>query len=211
MNYLYIIFEKLPEEKKKRIINACIKEFSIGGYTNASTNNIVKEAGIAKGALFGYFGNKRDLYLYILDYAIEYYINYMLDRMKVNNPDFFQRLLDWAEMKISISSEDPVVYNFFATAFFNVPEILKTDIQVRYNKLYEKGYQLSIDGIDLSKFRDDIDKQKAIELIMLSLNEILDKKIKSYKVSYDNGYSQRYQSFKELKEYVNIFKKVFYK
>jgi len=131
--------------------------------------------------------------------------------MKVNNPDFFQRIVDWVEMKISISTEEPAVYNFFAAAFFNVPEILKTDIQVRYKKLYEKGYQLSIDGIDLSKFRDDIDKQKAIELIMLSLNGILDKKIESYKASDDTGYSHRCQSFQELKEYVDLLRKVYYK
>ena len=208
---MYNNFEKLPEEKKKRIIDACIKEFSKGAYDNASTNNIVKDAGIAKGALFGYFGNKKHLYLYILDYAIEYYINYMLDRMKVNNLDFFQRILDWAELKISISTEEPAVYNFFAAAFFNVPEILETDIQVRYKRLYEKGYTLSIDGIDLSKFRDDIDRQKAIELVMLSLNGILEKKIESYKALNDNGYSHRQQSFQELKEYMDILKKVFYK
>lgn len=208
---MYNNFEKLPEEKKKRIIDACIKEFSKCGYDNASTNNIIKEAGIAKGALFGYFGNKKDLYLYILDYAIKYYINYMLERMNDNNPDFFQRILDWATLKISISTEEPAVYNFFAAAFFNVPEILKTDIEIRYKRLYEKGYTLSIDGIDLSKFRDDIDRQKAIELVMLSLNGILEKKIESYKALNDNGYSHRQQSYQDLKEYVDLLRKVFYK
>jgi len=208
---LHANFEKLPEEKKRKITDACIKEFSLGGYMNASTNNIVKEAGISKGALFVYFKNKKDLYLYILDYAIEYYINYMQKRMKNNNPDFFQRILDWAELKIDISTEKPAVYNFFASAFFNVPEILKEDIEIRYKKLYETGYNLSVEGIDWTKLREDIDKQKALELIMLSLNGILEKKIKSYKASNDNGYSHRCQSFQELKEYVDILKKVFYK
>ncbi|MDV3428916.1 MAG: TetR/AcrR family transcriptional regulator [Bacillota bacterium] len=204
-------FEKLTEEKRKRIIDACIKEFSLSGYMNASTNNIVKEAGISKGALFVYFRNKQELYLYVLDYAIEYYIDYMQKRMKVNDPDFFQRILDWAELKIDISTEEPEVYNFFASAFFNVPEILKDDIEIRYKKLYETGYKLSVEGIDWTKFRDDIDKQKALELIMLSLNGILEKKIKSYKALDDNGYGKRYQSYKELEEYVDLLRKVFYK
>lgn len=204
-------FEKLPEDKRKRIINACIKEFSKGSYDNASTNNIVKEAGISKGALFVYFKNKKDLYLYILDWTIKYYIEYMQNRIKINNPDLFQRILDWAQLKITVSTEEPVIYNFFASAFFNVPETLKDDIKERYEKLYETGCRLSEEGIDFSKFREDIDRQKSLDLIMLSLNGILDKKIKSCKASVDNGYAKRQQSYEELKDYAAILKKVFYK
>ena len=73
-------FEKLPEQKKKKIIDACIKEFSKNGYVNASTNNIVLNAGISKGSLFNYFDNKKKLYLYILDYAINFYVDLMLKK-----------------------------------------------------------------------------------------------------------------------------------
>lgn len=204
-------FEKLPEEKKKKIIDVCINEFSKGGYNNASTNNIVKEAGIAKGALFNYFRNKKELFLYILDYSTDYYVNYMIEKMKVNNPDLFMRILEWAELKMSISVEEPEVYNFFAFAFINVPEELKDDIETRYNKLYDKGYKLTLDDIDLSKFREDIDIQKAIELIILSLNGILDKRLKMYKYRMDNGYGCMNQSYDELKEYMIVLRKVFYK
>lgn len=204
-------FEKLPEEKKKKIIDACINEFSKGGYNNASTNNIVKEAGIAKGALFKYFRNKKELYLYILDYMTDYYINYMIKKMKVNNPDLFMRILEWAELKISISVEEPAAYNFFAFAFINVPEELKDDIEARYNKLYDKGYKLTLEDIDLSKFRDDVDKQKAIELIILSLNGILEKYLKLYKSRGDNGYGRIKQSYEEIKEYMTVLRRVFYR
>lgn len=65
------VFESLPAEKKKRILIAALKEFSEKGYEQASTNSIVKEAGISKGILFHYFKTKRDLYLYVVLYRIE--------------------------------------------------------------------------------------------------------------------------------------------
>jgi len=60
-------FENLPEEKKKRIIDAAMDEFSENSYNAASLNRIVKAAGISKGSLYQYFADKRDLYFFLLD------------------------------------------------------------------------------------------------------------------------------------------------
>ncbi len=56
-----VISEKLKSltlDKQERIINASLAEFARNGYERASTNEIVKEAGISKGSLFVYFNNK---------------------------------------------------------------------------------------------------------------------------------------------------------
>ena len=54
-------FFDLKQEKQDRMINASLKIFSRGGYRHASTDEIVKEAGISKGLLFHYFGSKLEL------------------------------------------------------------------------------------------------------------------------------------------------------
>ena len=59
------VLQKLDTEKKNRIINSAIEEFSKYPFNKASTNNIVKNAEISKGLLFHYFGNKKELYEYI--------------------------------------------------------------------------------------------------------------------------------------------------
>jgi len=51
-------FDKLKPEKRERIINAALKEFARNGYEKASTNEIIKEAEIAKGKNNGYHGIK---------------------------------------------------------------------------------------------------------------------------------------------------------
>lgn len=208
---MYNNFDKLSDDKKNIIIEASIREFANKGYIAASTNNIVKEANISKGALFNYFTNKKNLYLYVTDYAIEYYVKYMIDRMKISNPDIFQRILEWQELKISISTENPTVYKFFASVFINTPDELRNDIGERYKKLKEYSEKLTLSDVDLSLFRDDIDKQKALEIIVMSLNGILENSNVLFKSLDDYGYDNRNQFYIKLREYIVVLRKVFYK
>ena len=48
-------FFDLKKEKQDRMINAALKAFAVNGYKRASTDEIVKDAGISKGLLFHYF------------------------------------------------------------------------------------------------------------------------------------------------------------
>ena len=64
-------FFDLKQEKQDRMINASLKIFSRGGYRHASTDEIVKEAGISKGLLFHYFGSKLGLYGFLFDYSAD--------------------------------------------------------------------------------------------------------------------------------------------
>jgi AcrR family transcriptional regulator len=62
-------FFNLPEEKRRLIIDHAIQEFAEHDYNSASISNIVAQAGIAKGSLYQYFSDKRDLYLYLITLA----------------------------------------------------------------------------------------------------------------------------------------------
>jgi AcrR family transcriptional regulator len=54
-------FEKLPQEKQERILEAAAKVFTEHGYEKASLNLMLAEAGISKGAAYYYFTDKADL------------------------------------------------------------------------------------------------------------------------------------------------------
>ena len=62
-------FNNLPEQKRKRIIDLAIEEFAANPYDVASISNLVREAGIAKGSLYQYFEDKKDLYCYLIEVA----------------------------------------------------------------------------------------------------------------------------------------------
>lgn len=65
-------FFDLKKEKQDRILNAVLKIFAKNGYRRASTDEMVKEAGISKGLLFHYFGTKAGLYSFVCSYAVKY-------------------------------------------------------------------------------------------------------------------------------------------
>ena len=59
-------FLKLPEEKKKRILQAGFQEFARYPYRDASINRIIKEAEISRGSFYTYFEDKMGLLCFIL-------------------------------------------------------------------------------------------------------------------------------------------------
>ncbi len=60
-------FINLPDDKKNKIIQASIKEFSNATYEKASINKIIKDAGISRGSFYMYFEDKTDLTMYLLE------------------------------------------------------------------------------------------------------------------------------------------------
>lgn len=57
------LFDRIPQEKRNRILQVAIEEFACYGYENANTNTIAKKADISVGSLYKYFENKEDLFL----------------------------------------------------------------------------------------------------------------------------------------------------
>ena len=62
-------FWNLPEEKREALVGIALEEFARNDYAVASVSRIVARAGIAKGSVYQYFEDKRDLFLYLLDHA----------------------------------------------------------------------------------------------------------------------------------------------
>ena len=63
-------FENLKAEKKERVTQALLHEFSAYPLERAQVARIVKEAGIARGAFYKYFDGLPDAYAYTLKTAL---------------------------------------------------------------------------------------------------------------------------------------------
>lgn len=64
-------FLNLPDEKRTRITELALDEFSTYPYRQASLSRIVSRAGIAKGSMYQYFENKLDLYRWLVTQELE--------------------------------------------------------------------------------------------------------------------------------------------
>lgn len=81
-----VTFYNLSDEKKNRIFDAALQEFSVRTYSQASLNQIIKNAGIPKGSFYQYFENKEDIYLYMIEVILKEKTE-ILNHVKGMDPD----------------------------------------------------------------------------------------------------------------------------
>lgn len=102
-------FFNLPQAKREKIIDAAIDEFAKSPYERASLSQIVTDAGIAKGSMYQYFENKRELYLYIIDLVYQKK-KIFLQGVFINNSDFFATLKKYYKKSYLFAVEYPLYH-----------------------------------------------------------------------------------------------------
>ncbi|KGM97475.1 AcrR family transcriptional regulator [Clostridium novyi A str. 4552] len=112
-------FLNLSRERQKEIINVSLKEFSSHNFETSSMNKIITELGIAKGSFYRYFKNKKDLYLFLLDYAVDKKIDYLERHIDTESNNFFDiyRSVVFNYMKFDLTF--PIMSRFLRGAVEN--------------------------------------------------------------------------------------------
>ena len=111
-------FLRLNDEKKKKLIDASFKEFSLYNFNDVSINRIIKEAGISRGSFYMYFVDKKDLYFYLLEQHLEMLINNMKNDLIKNKGDLFKMFQN--NIKEEFNSFKNNNINFFKKSLENV-------------------------------------------------------------------------------------------
>lgn len=201
------LLKNMNPEKRESLIASSLEEFAKSGYEKASTNNIVKEAGISKGLLFHYFGNKKKLYDYLEEYVVSLIISELKGKIDWEETDFFNRLKQVAWIKGTLSYRYPYLFEFFTVVLAQ-----KTPEQIyAYQDKYAPGLLQKIytRNIDYSKFKDDLDMEKTVNII----NWVFEKYSTELLAKMSNqGIKFDYKAVeKDFNDYVEILKTAFYK
>ncbi|MDX1358377.1 MAG: TetR/AcrR family transcriptional regulator, partial [Clostridia bacterium] len=157
------ILKNMDPEKRDRIINASLEEFGRNTFEKASTNNIVKKAGISKGLLFHYFENKKGLRDYLESYVIRTVISTLQSELDWEETDFFNRLKQVAMIKGRLTFRFPYIFEFFT----NIIESMDYDKLLKYRDEFAPGLMEKIytHNIDYTKFKDGLDMEKVMKMI----------------------------------------------
>lgn len=208
---MYSKFLNLSDDKQQKIINSALKIFSNSSYKNASTDEIVQEAGISKGSLFHYFKSKKDLYLYLYDYSVDIFKKDFYEKINLDVRDIFKRFANITAVKLDLVRKHPDMFNFIYNAMYIEDDLkLKKEIVKRNDSHILENYNKFFTNIDKSNFRSDIDADKAVQIIILTMEGYSNKEALKVKVYQDN--EELYNRWtKEIDEYIELMKKVFYK
>jgi len=118
-------FLNLSKERKRRIIDAALKEFILHDYRDASLTRIIQTLGLAKGSFYRYFGSKRELYAYLIVYGKRNTAHIVKRIFSEPSKDVFDGwvrfylacaeqdnaypLLGWFGNKLSLDRHDPIL------------------------------------------------------------------------------------------------------
>jgi TetR/AcrR family transcriptional regulator len=201
-------FLNLDQEKQDRIINAAIKEFAQNGYEKASTNVIVKEAGISKGLLFHYFQNKKQLYKFLYEHMFQILLGKIHEKVNWDEKDIFIRYREIALIKLELFEIYPDMFDFIRTLITTSSE-LKNELNLRGKELFDISFQKLFSDIDLSKFKKGIDIPKAISIINWTL-EGFAYQMQKRAVELSIEQINIEEAMAEMEEYLNILRNTFY-
>jgi len=202
-------FNDLKEEKKQKIINAALKEFTERGFNLASTNNIVKEAEISKGLLFYYFAGKEELFLFLANHALSIVKNDYLNKLDESETDYIEKLRKAGVLKFKIFLNHQLVFDFIASLYLkdSYAHLTKEMIEEFQNGRIEFERKL-YNNINKDLFKDDVYSDKIMEMISFCLSgyekKITDQIINAKEINYENYWQDFYQ-------FLDNLKKIFYK
>lgn len=133
-----VTWSRLGADRRAAVVSAAEAEFAAHGFSAGSLNVIARRAGVAKGSLFQYFADKRDLYAFITDVGSQRVREYMegqIGRLDPTRP-FFEFLTDLLDVWVAYFAEHPRDRALHAAASFEVD----TDARVSVRAVVHRHY-----------------------------------------------------------------------
>ncbi|WP_028776937.1 TetR/AcrR family transcriptional regulator [Shimazuella kribbensis] len=208
MNSLY---QRVPVDKRDKIFQSTMKEFTLHSYDKASTNQIIQDAGISKGLLFHYFKSKKELYLATFDYSSQLFWEIYEPKLQNLPSDYFDRLLYLSRLKLEVCKQEPIVYGFILSAYEDIQYRFPNEFDSLMKESVQAHMPVLFDGVDLSNFRTDINQEKAMTLISLSLEAMGKQMVKDALQQPDKGLTEWDEKMKDVELVMEIFRHGMYR
>lgn len=151
-------FNRLDDDKKERVMRAAIEEFQARGFENTKIEVIAQNAGVAKGSIYQYFDDKKELFLYSVTWAIEHFMK-MIDRQTpLKDMDVYEYFLSGSRERFDIIRKEPLLISFAMDfthgKYGNLAEEINRELK-RVGDEYE--LRLIANGKKRGTIRDDME------------------------------------------------------
>jgi AcrR family transcriptional regulator len=165
-----VTWGRVDPARRAAIVEAAEAEFGAHGFSQGSLNVIARRAGVAKGSLFQYFADKRDLYAFIADVGSQRVRSYMEVRIRELDPSrpFFEFLADLLDDWVAYFADHPRERALHAAASLEVD----TDARISVRSVIHRHYlevlrPLVRDAQARGDLRHDSDTGALLSLLLL--------------------------------------------
>jgi len=152
--------------RKERIVAVAMQHFAERGYDGVRIEEIAREAGVAKGAVFGYFTSKAGLFLAAYQAAARSFSSYLEAPPEIREQGFFAVITYWLLRTPHLIREDWVPYR--VTLLGNYCSSLQLRREITQFLLREDPYGTQAfvqSGVDRGEIRRDIDVRMVVSLV----------------------------------------------
>ncbi|MCR4755284.1 MAG: TetR/AcrR family transcriptional regulator [Lachnospiraceae bacterium] len=190
-------FFDLKSEKQDKMINAALHLFADNGYKHASTDDIVREAGISKGLLFHYFINKEGLYSFLTDYSVKYLL-FEFDRSIGEETEFFAFWDKLENAKAGVLRNYPYMYKFIDRCYKESDPDIKA-MSGDALKRYETAINAYQNKLSSPSVRNGISISQLQSLIKYTVDGLTSEQLSSGKPNPEQLYAN-------ISEYIRLLK-----
>ena len=158
-------FFELPQEKRRRMMNAGYRVFARNSYKKSPMSEIADAAGISKALLFHYFGNKKGLYLFLWETCARMTQEALVRARCYEQEDVFDIMCAGLRAKAALMRKYPDMGMFAIKAYYEKNPEVAPQIQAsiaREGAFAIQSPQLRLDparfvpGLDLEKMYQDM-------------------------------------------------------
>ncbi len=147
-------FDKLSDEKRLAVINAGFICFGRDGFKKTAVSEIAREAGVSKASIFHYFGTKKELYVFLFNFAC----NAILEDMTEGTEDFFESLFIGMRIKLRVMAKHPGLYDYLLSFMKEDDNALLAELTAVNMKNLQRGQAMLFAKVDWSRFKPEYDK-----------------------------------------------------
>jgi len=196
-------FFDLKKEKQDRMINAALKMFALHGYRHASTDDIVREAGISKGLLFHYFGSKLGVYTFVYDYSVRYMTLELKSTVDAGETDVFELVKQSECARMHAMRGYPYMQQFLNRSMSeDVSEALLA-IEEKRNGLLE-AYEAIRSQMDFASLPAGMEGEKLYKILDMTIKGLMTER-------FQDASFQPEMLYDEIVEYVDMMKQIVYR
>lgn len=194
-------FNRLDDEKKERVIRAAIEEFQAHGFEKAKIEAIAKNAGVAKGSIYQYFDDKKDLFSYSVTWSLEYFMK-MIDRQTpLKDMDVYDYFLTGSRERFELIKKERLLVAFSMDVTLGKYGSLTKEMNDALNRIGEE-YELKLiaNGKKKGTVRADLD-DKILLLFFQGVTEKFNMKI--IEIAKNFEFEPTDELYREMEDYLN--------
>ena len=180
------------------------QSFGKFGYEKASINDIAVAAHISKASVFQYFGSKKQLYIYLLEYCKKI-IEGIFDKEALNSQtDLFDRILASSRMEMESFQNQPFILQFITSVWEETSPEVADALVILTEEVCKFRNDMVLREDDALKFKNPEDAQPVFQMLLLMAE--------GYAARYRGAAAFDFQAVMEnFEENIAILRKNFYK